>query len=104
MAKKGCIGSQGFDPDQQVKDDTARENALEHLRNDQLRDAVTAWFKLPRADVYPYHAMTTVRLPQVQEVVNAGGVNGLHDWYRGEDRKPVSECTGRPTLPWPAGS
>lgn len=97
--KKGCVGSRGFDPDQQVKDQTALETAFEHLRRDQLGDAITSWFKLPRADVYPYHAMTTVRLPQVQQAVNARSANGLHDWYRDEDDKPVSGCVLQQTRP-----
>lgn len=88
--KQGCVGSPTFDPAQQVRDEGAREEALAHLRKDELQDAVRSWFKLPATDKYVYHAITSVQLAQVQEVVKRGRANGLHDWYRNDAGEAVS--------------
>ena len=90
VAKKGCVGSPSFDPDERVKDKAAQESALQDLGKDAFKDAITSWFKLPATDKYVYHAMTSVQLAEVQDVVQKGRANGLHDWYRNEDKKPVS--------------
>ncbi|KAB5560043.1 hypothetical protein GE09DRAFT_1115430 [Coniochaeta sp. 2T2.1] len=88
-AKKGCVGSPAFDPDERVHDAAARGEALAHLEKDEFRDAISSWFKLPKADRYVYHAITSVLLSQVQDVVNRGRANGLHDWYRNETGEPL---------------
>lgn len=89
-SKKGCLGSPAFDPDERVHDAAAREEALDHLRKDGFRDAITSWFKLPTGDKYVYHAITSVLLAQVQDFVDKGRANGLHDWYRNEAGEVVS--------------
>ncbi|KAH8908075.1 hypothetical protein BR93DRAFT_967925 [Coniochaeta sp. PMI_546] len=82
--KKGCVGSPGFDPDERVPDAAAREEALTHLQKDEFRDAISSWFRLPKTDNYVYHAITSVLLAQVQDIVDRGRDNGLHDWYQDE--------------------
>ncbi|KAL1870021.1 hypothetical protein VTK73DRAFT_2830 [Phialemonium thermophilum] len=89
MAQKGCVKSLSFDPDVQVRDEKAREEALVHLQKNDFRQAITTWFKLPLSDNYVYHAITSTQLAQVQEVIDHGRANGLHDWYRDEDNKPL---------------
>jgi hypothetical protein len=89
-ARKGCVGSPAFDPDERVHDAAAREEALAHLQKEEFRDAISSWFRLPKADKYVYHAITSVLLAQVQDIVNRGGDNGLHDWYRDEAGEAVS--------------
>lgn len=89
-SKKGCVLSPAFDPDERVHDTQAREEALAHLQKDEFADAISSWFKLPKNDKYVYHAITSVLLPQVQEIVSRGGANGLHAWYRNEAGEVVS--------------
>lgn len=87
---KGCVGSPSFDPDERVHDTAAREEALAHLQKDDFSDAISSWFKLPKADKYVYHAITSVLLAQVQDIVSRRGANGLHAWYRNEAGEAVS--------------
>lgn len=91
--KQGCVGSATFDPQERVRDERAREEALAHLQKNELDLAVRTWFKLPETDKYVYHAITSVQFAQVQDVVRRGGAHGLHDWYRNEAREPVSQCS-----------
>lgn len=91
--KQGCVGSPTFDPEQQVRDERAREEALAHLREDEFEKAIRSWFKLPATDTYVYHAITSVELAQVQDVVKRGGAHGLHDWYRNDAGEPVSDLS-----------
>jgi hypothetical protein len=84
------VGSPAFDPDKQIQDSAAREEALAHLQKNEFKDALSSWFKLPAGDKYVYHAITSVLLAQVQVVVDNGRTNGLHDWYRNEAGEVVS--------------
>ncbi|KAJ0158956.1 hypothetical protein CTA2_10567, partial [Colletotrichum tanaceti] len=83
-----CVGSPTFRPDEYADDAARRERANELLARDDLHGATVVSFNLPAADTYVYHAMTAVRLAEVQRVVAMGGVNGLHAWYRDDEGKP----------------
>ncbi|CAG9940764.1 unnamed protein product [Clonostachys rosea f. rosea IK726] len=77
-------------------DDLERQRqALDFLGKDDLYNASRVLFDLPAEDDYTYHAMTSVKLAEVQRVVQLGGVNGLHSWYRQDDGSP-RDC---PPLP-----
>ncbi|CCF38855.1 hypothetical protein CH063_02001 [Colletotrichum higginsianum] len=84
-----CVGSPTFRPDEYADDAARRERANELLTRDDLYGATVVSFNLPAADTYVYHAMTAVRLAEVQRVVAMGGVNGLHAWYRDDEGKPL---------------
>ncbi|KAJ3939699.1 uncharacterized protein N0V96_010484 [Colletotrichum fioriniae] len=86
-----CVGSNPpFTPEEYASDPTRRQRALDHLAKNDLYAATVVTFNLPERDTYVYHAMTAVRLAEVQRVVSMGGVNGLHAWYRDEEGKPLS--------------
>ncbi|KJZ75929.1 hypothetical protein HIM_04753 [Hirsutella minnesotensis 3608] len=84
----GCVGNPSFRPQEVIKDAHLQKQARELLANNQLAAASRLLLGLPDADAYVYHATASVGLAQVQEVVNMGGVNGLHSWYRAEDGSP----------------
>ena len=84
------MGSPAFDLDERVHDAAALQEALAHLQKDEFSAAISSWFKLPNGDKYVYHAITSVLLAQVQDIVSRGGANGLHDWYRNEVGEAVS--------------
>ncbi|KAL0937814.1 uncharacterized protein CTRU02_207545 [Colletotrichum truncatum] len=85
-----CVGAPEFDPDAYVKDTPRREKAIELLAQNNLYSAINVSFSIdPKRDTYVYHAMTSVRLAQVQGIVNMGGENGLHAWYRDDEGKPL---------------
>ncbi|KAI1307549.1 hypothetical protein F5Y03DRAFT_383838 [Xylaria venustula] len=79
-----CEGSPSWNPDAYLADTELHSRAEAHLDNDDLKSAITASFSLRSADVYVYHAIVAVTLPQVQHVVSLGRAHGLHDWYYGE--------------------
>ncbi|KXH61537.1 hypothetical protein CSAL01_08343, partial [Colletotrichum salicis] len=84
-----CVGSNPpFTPEEYNKDPARRQRALDLLAKNDLYSATVVTFNLPERDTYVYHAMTAVRLAEVQRVVSMGGVNGLHAWYRDEEGKP----------------
>ncbi|KAG5984480.1 hypothetical protein E4U55_004603 [Claviceps digitariae] len=83
-----CVGSASFQPETLIADDDKLQQAQSLLTKDDLFEASRLLFGLPERDAYTYHAMTAVRLAEVQRVVNLGGVNGLHSWYRAEDGSP----------------
>ncbi|KAF5488984.1 hypothetical protein CGCS363_v012383 [Colletotrichum siamense] len=95
MSSKGgkfvhCVGAPEFDPKAYAEDRERHEKANQLLAQNNLYSAVNLSFGIdPRRDTYVYHAMTSVRLPQVQEIVNMGGKNGLHAWYRDDEGKPL---------------
>ncbi|KAG7058186.1 hypothetical protein JMJ77_0005564 [Colletotrichum scovillei] len=85
-----CVGSNPpFTPEEYASDPARRQRALDHLAKNDLYAATVVTFNLPERDTYVYHAMTAVRLAEVQRVVSMGGVNGLHAWYRDEEGKPL---------------
>ena len=84
-----CVGSPSFQPQQLIEDANRQSKAQQHLANDELRAASRVLLSLPDPDAYVYHAMTSVKLAEVQRIVSMGGVNGLHGWYRAEDGTPV---------------
>lgn len=89
-----CVGSPGFNPDDLIQDTERQKLAVELLAKDDLYGASKVLLSLPEPDAYTYHAMTSVKLAEVQRIVSMGGVNGLHNWYRQEDGSPV-----RPHIP-----
>jgi hypothetical protein len=92
-----CVGSPGFQPQQLVEDPGRQSEAQQYLAKDDLLSASRVLFSLPDPDEYVYHAMTSVKLAEVQRVISLGGVNGLHAWYRAEDGSPVRHIL-RPVL------
>lgn len=88
-----CVGSALFDPKVVIEDAGIQGRVLEALDKDDLRDASRILLQLPDRDDYTYHAITSVKLAQVQHVVNLGRANGLHTWYRSSDKLPVRRKT-----------
>ncbi|WYZ39068.1 hypothetical protein EsH8_III_000982 [Colletotrichum jinshuiense] len=84
-----CVDGPDFTPEEYIKDVDRRQKANELLAKNDLYHATVLSFNLPERDTYVYHAMTAVRLAEVQRVVSMGGVNGLHDWYRDDEGKPL---------------
>jgi hypothetical protein len=84
-----CVGSPSFLPDQQVENLEIHKRALDLLQEDDFQGAINTWFAIPARDTYTYHAITSVRLSQVQDAVKLGGANGLRAWYWDADGKPV---------------
>ncbi|KAK4060193.1 uncharacterized protein Triagg1_10855 [Trichoderma aggressivum f. europaeum] len=80
-----CVGSPSFAPDEVIEDAPRLQQARELLAANDLYNASRALLSLPERDSFTYHAMTSVKLAEVQHVVGLGGVNGLHAWYRDED-------------------
>ncbi len=85
-----CVGSAGFEPSAVAGDDALQTQIDKLLKNDDLLGANRVLFKLPNGDDYIYHANASVSLAQVQHIVQLGGINGLHDWYKLTDGTPVS--------------
>jgi hypothetical protein len=85
-----CVGSPSFKPDEIIDDSERQQRANEMLAKDDLYSASRVLLDLPEPDTYTYHAMTSVKLAQVQHIVGLGGANGLHSWYHSEDGTPVS--------------
>jgi hypothetical protein len=77
-----CEGNPSFTPADIIQDIERQKQTLAYLEKNDLLRAATCLFGLPEKDTYVYHAMTSVRLAEVQHIVGLGGVNGLHDWYR----------------------
>ncbi|KAM0323118.1 hypothetical protein ACHAQA_008968 [Verticillium albo-atrum] len=92
-----CVGNPAFNPEEYIQDTARQQRALEYLKKDDLYYASLVTFGLPERDTYTYHAMTAVKLAQVQHVVTLGGANDLHAWYRTED-----DGGGAPLPPPPA--
>ncbi|KAK7426529.1 hypothetical protein QQZ08_006988 [Neonectria magnoliae] len=84
-----CVGSLSFVPDGLIQDVERQKQALDLLNtNNDLYNASRVLLQLPERDLYTYHAITSVKLAEVQAVVALGSANGLHAWYRNEDRSP----------------
>ncbi|KAM0307501.1 hypothetical protein HYE67_000827 [Fusarium culmorum] len=83
-----CVGNPAFKPDDAIEDIDRQKEAVDYLLKNDLYNASRVLFQLPDPDPYTYHAITSVKLAQVQSVVNLGGSNGLHAWYRGDDGSP----------------
>ncbi|EHK47386.1 uncharacterized protein TrAtP1_012520 [Trichoderma atroviride] len=83
-----CVGSPSFAPDEVIQDGPRLKQARELLAANDLYNASRVLLSLPERDTFTYHAMTSVKLAEVQHVVGLGGINGLHAWYRGEDGTP----------------
>lgn len=84
-----CVGNPAFKPDGAIEDIDRQKEAVDYLLKNDLYNASRVLFQLPDPDPYTYHAITSVKLAQVQSVVNLGGSNGLHAWYRDDDGSPV---------------
>ena len=88
-----CVGAPAFDPQAIITDTQRQSDSLELLLSkDDLLGASRTFFSIPERDTYTYHAMTSVKLGEVQRIIGMGGVNGLHGWYRREDGTPVRLC------------
>ncbi|KAG6010459.1 hypothetical protein E4U21_006461 [Claviceps maximensis] len=83
-----CVGSASFQPENLIVDHDKLQQIQTLLSKDDLLGASRLLLGLPERDAYTYHAMTAVKLAEVQRVVDLGGVNGLHTWYRAEDGSP----------------
>ncbi|KAM0283493.1 hypothetical protein ACHAQH_002444 [Verticillium albo-atrum] len=90
-----CVDNPSFNPEEYIQDNERQQKALEYLKKDDLYYASLVTFGLPERDTYTYHAMTAVKLGQVQHIITLGGANDLHAWYRSED-------DGTPLPPPPA--
>lgn len=87
-----CVGNPSFSPTDYVQDTELQSKANELLKKDDLYHATVLSFGLPERDTYTYHAMTAVKLAQVQHVVGLGSSNNLHAWYRTADGSVVCVC------------
>ena len=88
-----CVGSPAFQPEDLIQDVDRQKEAQDLLTKHDLYNASRVLLHLPEPDTYTYHAMTSVKLAEVQKVVNLGAANGLHAWYRNEDGSPVRIIT-----------
>lgn len=88
-----CVGNPSFRPEEAVKDTVRHQQARDLLANNDLYEASRVLLGLPERDTYTYHATASVKLAEVQSVVDMGRVNSLHAWYRDEDGSPVSVPT-----------
>lgn len=95
-----CVGNPSFQPSELISDAQRQRKAAELLDKDDLYNASRVLFGLPEPDKYTYHAMTSVKLAQVQHVVGLGAANGLHSWYRREDGTPVSTTPRQRRTVW----
>ncbi|KAK5991009.1 hypothetical protein PT974_09284 [Cladobotryum mycophilum] len=86
-----CVGSPAFNPDELIQDAPRLKQTRELLAKNDLYNASRVLLGLPDKDIYTYHAMTSVKLAEVQHVVSLGAVNGLHTWYRNEDGSPADQ-------------
>lgn len=84
-----CVGSPRFQPLELIEDPQRQQDALAQLAKDDLQGASRVLLSLPENDAYVYHAMTSVKLAEVQRITSLGGINGLHAWYRNEDGSSV---------------
>ncbi|PHH85716.1 hypothetical protein CDD83_40 [Cordyceps sp. RAO-2017] len=83
-----CVGNPSFRPVDAVSDAALRQRVLESLSRDHVAEASRILLGLPADDAYTYHAVASVRLDQVQAVVDMGRANGLHTWYRDDHGSP----------------
>lgn len=90
IEKQYCVGSTEFNPLAVCRDELLRDHVGELLQKNDLYQACRLLFKLPDNDDYVYHATASVRLAEVQHIVQLGAVNGLHTWYQTEDGSQVS--------------
>ncbi|KEY68757.1 hypothetical protein S7711_00628 [Stachybotrys chartarum IBT 7711] len=90
-----CTGSSSFCPDDLASDTVLQDQTRQLLNNEDLYNASRVLLGLPENDDYTYYATAVVKLREVQRIVQAGGVNGLHSWYRNQDKSP------RDPPPWP---
>lgn len=92
-----CVGGPTFRPSQSLKDRDRHDAVIQALREtNDLKRAIETWFCLEDGDKYAYHASTSVKLSQVQRIIEKGGEGGLHAWYwlekKGE-RHPVRDTS-----------
>lgn len=91
--KHYCVGAPAFDPATVNGDEKLPQQISELLEKDDLYGASRVLLKLTDNDGYVYHATSSVRLAEVQHIVQLGGINGLHNWYRTVEGTPV--CSAR---------
>ncbi|KHN94256.1 uncharacterized protein MAM_07892 [Metarhizium album ARSEF 1941] len=84
-ARARCVGNPSFRPDDIARNQDKLNRARDLLSKNDLYEASRVLLGLPEADVYIYHAIASVKLAQAQHVVDRGGDNGLHAWYKAED-------------------
>ncbi|KAM7209652.1 hypothetical protein V8F20_000055 [Naviculisporaceae sp. PSN 640] len=90
-----CVGGPTFRPSQSLEDRDRHDAVIRalHERND-LEMAIKTWFSIDEGDgdEYVYHASVSVKLSQVQRIIEKGGAEGLHAWYWAEkdgERQPL---------------
>jgi hypothetical protein len=86
-----CVDSPKFKPNDLVEEPERLAKANELLQKNDLYNASRVIFDLPEVDRYVYHAMVSVKLAQVQHIVELGDDEGLHDWYHNDDGTSVSD-------------
>ncbi|KAK8927358.1 hypothetical protein H634G_05353 [Metarhizium anisopliae BRIP 53293] len=90
-----CVGNPSFRPEDIAKNQDRLKQARDLLSKNDLHQASRMLLGLPEPDVYTYHAIASVKLAEAQHVVDRGGDNGLHGWYKAEDgstREPPSQA------------
>lgn len=88
-----CVGNPSFRPEDIAKNQDRLKQARDLLCKNDLHQASRMLLGLPEPDVYTYHAIASVKLAEAQHVVDRGGDNGLHGWYKAEDGSTVRFCT-----------
>ncbi|KID75384.1 uncharacterized protein G6M90_00g060000 [Metarhizium brunneum] len=90
-----CVGNPSFRPEDIAQNQDRLKQARDLLSKNDLYQASRMLLGLPEPDVYTYHAIASVKLAEAQHVVDRGGDNGLHGWYKAEDgstRDPPSQA------------
>lgn len=83
-----CAGNPALDPEKLIHDNKRLAKARELLAKDDLQGASVVLLGIPEKDTYTYHAMTSISLQQAHAVVQLGGINELHTWYRDANETP----------------
>jgi len=89
MPKLGCEGTTAFSPDELFTAWAKGDLSAPTNNSNDLAGAISKAFGLKQADAYVYHATASVTLAQVQRIVEHGGQNNLHAWYKDGEGKVV---------------
>ncbi|KAH7316502.1 hypothetical protein B0I35DRAFT_354918 [Stachybotrys elegans] len=92
-----CVGSSSFNPEEIFSDLPRQDSVRLQLQLGDLFKASCTLLGLASDDDYTYYAIAAVKLRQVQNIVDIGGVNGLHVWYRNLDGS-VRDAPPRPDI------
>ena len=81
------VGTSSFEPDEFLE--AWANGTTGPPKDNDLRGAIIKAFGLKEDDIYVYHAIASVTLAQVQQVINLGDQNGLHAWYKDQNGEQV---------------